>query len=95
MPQSRYLTGIIQSIASSLLSASSTLHTLFLQLSAPAASLQDSQPIPTVLRLFSFLITCAFPSWVIYVSSGSQLLAVFADSGLNSEFWLWGISPLP
>lgn len=89
MPLSCYLTGIVQAIASSLLSASSTLHILFLQLSAPAASLQGSQPIPTVLWLFSFLITCAFPSWAIYVSSGSSLLAVFADSGLNSEFWLW------
>lgn len=90
-----YLTGIVQAITSSLLSASSTLHTLFLQLWAPAASLlQESQPIPTVLWLFSSLITCAFPSWVIDVSSGSSLLAVFTDSGLNSGVGVFFSPPL-
>lgn len=39
---------------------------------------------PTVLWLFSFLITCAFLSWVIYVTSGRPVLAVFAGSGLSS-----------
>lgn len=71
-----------------LITASSTLRTLVLQLSAPAASLQDAQTVPTVPWLVSFLITCAFPSWAIYVSPGSPFLAVLADSGLNSEFWL-------
>lgn len=69
------------------LSTSSSLCTLFLQLSAPAAFLQASQLIPTIFWLVSFLITCAFPSRAIYVSPGSPFLAVLPDSGLNSEFW--------
>lgn len=69
------------------LSTSSSLCTLFLQLSAPAAFLQASQLIPTIFWLVSFLITCAFPNRAIYVSPGSPFLAVLPDSGLNSEFW--------
>lgn len=74
------------------LSVCSTLHTLLLQLLSPVAFLQDSQCIPTVLWLFSFLIPCW---WLIptglfmYVSSDSPFLSVFANSVLKSDFWFF------
>lgn len=80
-------------------SVSCTLHTLLLQLLSPVAFLQDSQPIPTVLWLFSFLIPCW---WLIptglfmYISSGSPFLAVFANSvwNLTSDCLGWGFLSL-